>query len=95
MFALCVDLRQLAAELFLCFLPVRCLIGVFSGFCLVLRSSCWVRESCLLCFTFVCKECTVRCDMFAPQHSVIGCLFVLRFYGPVNPRGHVECGQFT
>ena len=22
-------------------------------------------------------------------------LFVLRFYGPINPRGHVECGQFT
>ena len=24
-----------------------------------------------------------------------GCLFVLRFYGPVNPLGHVEHGQFT
>ena len=23
------------------------------------------------------------------------CLFVLRFYGPVNPLGHVERGQFT
>ena len=23
------------------------------------------------------------------------CLFVLRFYGPVNPMGHVERGQFT
>ena len=23
------------------------------------------------------------------------CLFVLRFYGPVNPMGHVEHGQFT
>ena len=23
------------------------------------------------------------------------CLFVLRFYGPVNPVGHVERGQFT
>ena len=23
------------------------------------------------------------------------CLFVLRFYGPVNPWGHVERGQFT
>ena len=23
------------------------------------------------------------------------CLFVLRFYGPVNPIGHVERGQFT
>ena len=22
-------------------------------------------------------------------------LFVLRFYGPVNPMRHVECGQFT
>ena len=22
-------------------------------------------------------------------------LFVLRFYGPVNPMGHVERGQFT
>ena len=23
------------------------------------------------------------------------CLFVLRFYGSVNPMGHVERGQFT
>ena len=27
--------------------------------------------------------------------SVDVCLFVLRFYGPVNPMGHAERGQFT
>ena len=26
------------------------------------------------------------------KHTI---LFVLRFYGPVNPKGHVERGQFT
>ena len=31
--------------------------------------------------------------MYIGQHRF--CLFVLRFYGPVNPMGHVERGQFT
>ena len=34
-------------------------------------------------------------DDNSQYRKIISCLFVLRFYGPVNPRGHVERGQFT
>ena len=42
----------------------------------------------------------VRCPTRGRSWSIIVlsvhvCLFVLRFYGPVNPMGHVERGQFT
>ena len=33
-------------------------------------------------------------EMFS-LHESLENLFVLRFYGPVNPMGHVERGQFT
>ena len=29
------------------------------------------------------------------QYSILFVLFVLRFYGPVNPMGHIERDQFT
>ena len=29
------------------------------------------------------------------QLSLVNCLFVLQFYGPMNLWGYVQCGQFT
>ena len=34
-------------------------------------------------------------DSYETAHDELSHLFVLRFYGPVNPMGHVERGQFT
>ena len=47
-----------------------------------------VKEERVGCF---CHVCTFCCMLFTLPLG----LFVLRFYGPVNQWGHVECSQFT
>ena len=38
------------------------------------------------------KQDTIVCANYKDEMI---CLFVFRFYSPVNPMGHVERGQFT
>ena len=51
--------------------PVRCLIVVFSGFCLALLSPCWVTEGWLLCLSLGCGFCTVWHGLFCLPFDVI------------------------
>ena len=43
---------------------------------------------------FVCSKMADETNL-SSKLPVADSLFVLRFYGPVNPMGHVERGQFT
>ena len=54
------------------FCPFRCLIVVFSGPFLALRSLRWGREKWLLCLSLVCGLCAVCIGLFAIPLSVIG-----------------------